>query len=100
MIFYNNNYYFQNLLLRTFLLTKLNVFNPYDLPKFEKIKCSIRLSNLKTLTDFKILNSLEILELVSSKKPKITKISSGFFKNVEIRLNLRQIWQKGIYGIF
>lgn len=83
MAFYNNNFYFQSLLLRTFLITKLNISSSHILPQIERIKCNIQLNNLRTLTDSKILDLLETLELISTKKPKITKISSGFFKNIE-----------------
>lgn len=100
MIFYDNNFYFEDLLFRTFLITKLKIENLYELPHFKYIKCGIKLSGLKTLTDPRILRSLEALELVTTKKPKITKISSGFFKNIENTLKLESKLEKKIFWNF
>jgi hypothetical protein len=63
------------------LLTKLNIYNFYLVPKIDKIVSTIVIDNgLKNELDIKIINVLNLLDILLGKKSSIDKLLSKYIK--------------------
>lgn len=63
------------------LLTKLNIYNFYLLPRLDKIVSTIVIDkNLKNETDINIINTINLLDMLLGKKSSIDKLLSKYIK--------------------
>ena len=63
------------------LLTKLNIYNFYLIPKIDKIVSTIVIDNgLKNEVDIKIINVLNLLDILLGKKSSIDSLVSKYIK--------------------
>jgi hypothetical protein len=63
------------------ILTKLNLYNYYNIPEINKIIFTVSLtSGLKSETDIKIINSLNILDTFLDKKSTISDFLNKYLK--------------------
>src|SRR5437016_4706928 len=69
------NIYYNNI-IRSVLITKLNVDNIYKLPQVSKIIINAYYTNMLNLEDFDMIKSMLLLELISMQKTKFKNLKT------------------------
>jgi len=83
-------FYYENI-IRSILLSKYNYTNIYEMPSFKNCIITITFSNENAEEDINILHALTLLELLTSQKPYIKKVSSVYRSKVKTLVFVFQI---------
>jgi ribosomal protein L5 len=79
-------FFFEQTIARPKMLYKLNYKNIYDLPTIQKIKINLSLKETKKGIDYKVIQSMDILELICSQRPFLEKIERIRHQNILLSL--------------